>query len=134
MAREMLQLLVESGGQLYTIQGAKWFYGDKNVRAATGIKIATELNTDDKRVPAPAGPEIKRLLIRLVAVLAPDSVVGGNAAQEDGARLKRYEFYCSPEYVEEAMQKLRQKAVDPSILPGNYKIQRVYRKADISVA
>jgi hypothetical protein len=134
MARELVKLLVESGEQLYFILGAKYFYGDSDIRAATGIKLATERNTDDKRVPAKAGPEVKRLLVRLVAVLAPDSLFGGNAAQGDGDEIKRYEFYCSPEFVGEAMTELRGKAIDTSILPGNYKIQQVYRKAEISVA
>jgi len=66
-----------------------------------------------------------------VAKLGKDSLVT-NAAQSEKTR--SFEFYCDPEFAEEAMTGLLGKTLDQSLLPGGWKILKVYRKLAISRA
>lgn len=138
--RNMVWVVADASGTRFRFQGAAYFYGNKDVREACGLSLWDEKDTDttgDKSTKNnkvfKATAENKAYLIRLVAVMKPDSAVGGQATQEDKPA-RRYEFYCSPENVNEAMELLPKTRVDASLLPGNYKIVDVYRKLQISKA
>lgn len=118
---------------VYRVSGlAKWFYNDADVRKHTGADLTDEadLSADtviDRKVM------YQRALVKMVAKLAPNSALPGtNAAQSN--RTRQYRFWCHPEFVREAEKNLPGTNVDPSLLPGNYKIQKVFLPVDSNVA
>ena len=130
MGTERITVYAKIGKTVIRFQGAKWFYGDSDIRSKTGIKTLDEGALDDGDVPI-TGTQGKQYLVRLVAVLKGDSIAQ-NAAQNDNSY--RYQFYCDPSFAEEAITGLLNKKVDESMLPGGYKIVSVYRKLEISRA
>lgn len=130
MAAERINVYAKVGKTVLRFSGAKWFYGDADIRTKCGIKTLSEAALDDGDVPV-EGAQAKQYLVRLVAKLGKDSVVA-NAAQSENTR--SFEFYCDPEFAEEAMTGLLGKTLDQSLLPGGWKILKVYRKLAISRA
>jgi hypothetical protein len=124
MGTERVTVYAKIGRTVIRFQGAKWFYGDSDIRAKTGIKTLDEGALDDGDVPI-TGAQGKQYLVRLVAVLK-------SSVQSD--KSYRFQFYCDPSFVEEAITGLLKKKVDESLLPGSYSIVSVYRKLEISRA
>ncbi|MFG6099058.1 hypothetical protein SPB21_27680 [Leptothoe sp. ISB3NOV94-8A] len=119
------------GKATYRFKGAKWFYSTKAIRDNIGATLTGEGDLADN-VVIDKKVSYQRVLVRMVAQLAPDSVVGGNAAQEN--RSRQYRFWCHPEFVREALVNLPGKTVDESLLPGNYKIRKVFMPVDSNLA
>lgn len=117
---------------VYRVSGlAKWFYNDADVRKHTGSELTDEAALGEETV-IDRKVMYQRNLVKMVAKLAPDGVISGNAAQSE--RTRQYRFWCHPEFVREAEKNLPGTNVDPSLLPGNYKIQKVFLPVDSNVA
>ena len=125
---ELIKVKAVVGGQPIVFQGAKWFYGDADIRSKCGLENFDDAALNDGQLSPRIGAN-KEYLVRLVATLKRDTVLT-NSAQGDRGR--SYSFYCDPEKAESAMLGLPGKSVDASLLPGNFKIQRVYRKPETS--
>jgi hypothetical protein len=106
----------------YRVQGAKWFYNDADVRGKIGADITSEsdLNAEDVITQKVT---YQRKLVKVVASLKP-AIVGTNAAQRNTSR--QFRFWCRPDKVRTAMKDLPGKTIDPSLLPGSYKIAKVF--------
>lgn len=119
------------GNTRVVIQGAKYFYGDSNVQAATGWKTLNDGDTDDNVLEID-GARAKQFLVRLVAKLSGQFAggVGTNQSQDDSQRL--FAFYCDPSKVEDAILKLKGNNVDPGLGLGSMKITKVYRPRKVS--
>ena len=122
---------VTIGNATYRFKGARWFYNDGDIRAAIGATLTGEGDLGDNIV-IDKKVSYQRVLVKVVAQLAPDSAVGGNAAQEN--RSRQYRFWCHPEFVREALVNLPGKRVDESLLPGNYVIRKVFMPVDSNLA
>jgi hypothetical protein len=111
------------------VNGAKWFYGNSKVSKQIGAVKLTEKRVNDYvRLRKTDG---KELLVLLIAVLKGQGVAGvGNAAQND--KSYRFEFYCDPSKAEDAMMSLPGLTVDRGAGLGSMKIDRVYRKLQVS--
>lgn len=132
MGTELLRLITDDiGGTRLRFSGAKYFYGDRDVKGIIGIKPVTDRdNTRDKLKPKNS-QMYKMYLVRLTAV-ATGQVAGGtgtNQAQRD--KKFRINFYCHPEKVEDAILKLPGKSVDRGAGIGSLKIDEVYRARKI---
>jgi hypothetical protein len=114
------------GNIVYRLQGAKWFYNDADVRGKIGADSTdqSDLNADDVVTQKLT---YQRKLVRMVASLKP-AVVGTNSAQRNTSRQLR--FWCRPDKVRTAMKDLPGKIIDPSLLPGSYKIANVFMPVD----
>ena len=134
MGTERSKLVATVGGVDIIFQGAKYFYGDKDVRGKIGVELLSERQAGDKRLNVEGVQKMKQYLVRLVAVLQPENALGVGSNTQSDKPARRFEFYCHPEYTESAMTELNQKAIDPNLLPGGYKVEKVYRKMEISRA
>lgn len=130
MGTERINVYAKVGKSVLAFSGAKWFYGDADIRSKTGIKRLKEDTLDDGDVVI-EGVQAKRYLARLTATLAADTVLTNGAQSE---KRRQFQFYCDPEFVEEAMTKLPGKSLDEGLLPGSWKIVKVQRKLEISRA
>ena len=117
--------LIEVGGVSYQFSGATWFYGDADVRSHTGVKLLTERTVGNK---IQKGQDAKRKMIRLVATLQSSGIL--NVFNKPATR--QYPFYCDPDKAEAALENLVGKAVDASLLPGDWEIMYVERKLEVS--
>ena len=131
MGTERLRFFCKVGNTRLEIEGAKYFYGDSNVQAATGWETVNDGDTDDN-VLMVGGQEAKKYLVKLVAVLSGQIAggVGTNQSQDESTR--RFTFYCEPSKAEDAILKLKGKNVDPGLGVGSMKITKVYRPRRIS--
>ena len=131
----LLTLYAEVAGTQIRFKGARWFYGNDNIRGRCGIFV---LGDQDIGVGTGLGGRrqlhvdsqlMKQYLVRLVAVLHYNLGAGINATQ--GGTRKRFEFYCDPSYAEDAIIRLPGNKIDPSLLPGEWSVHKVYRKMSI---
>ncbi|MGB3787814.1 MAG: hypothetical protein WA949_07375 [Phormidesmis sp.] len=111
------------GDVRYRLKGAKWFYNDRGVRGKIGAELTSEgdlrfNDVEDNKV------SYQRKLIPLVAALKGNTIIVGNAAQR--ATSKYIRFWCHPDKVRTAMKSLPGTTVDRSLLPGSYKIVKVF--------
>lgn len=121
------------GGKRIDIQGAKYWYGDAEIAKKIGFVKQTDRKADDTAasVSSRPNPYDKELLIQLTAVMKPEGALGvGNSSQRDKTR--RFTFYCDPAFGEEAITKLPGSTMDANLLPGSWKVDRVYRKLQIT--
>ena len=111
------------------VNGAKWFYGNSKVSKQIGaVKLTDKRVNDFVRLRKSDG---KELLVLLIAVLKGQGVAGvGDAAQND--KSYRFSFYCDPSQAESAMMNLPGVTVDRGAGLGSMKIDRVYRKLQVS--
>lgn len=120
------------GKATYRIKGAKWFYNDSDIRANIGAELTGESDLQDN-VIIDKKVSYQRNLVKMVAQLVRDTnLPGDNAAQASNSR--QYRFWCNPEFVREALVNLPGKSVDPSLLPGNYTIRKVFLPVDSNLA
>lgn len=107
------------------LQGAKYFYDDADIRANIGADSTDE--NDFVRYVVDEKAQWSKWMIPLTAVMRSDTILGSTGQ----GKLKYFDFYCRPDKVDEAFEDLPGKAVDNSLLPGDYEIEKVVRKRDI---
>lgn len=108
------------------IQGAKYFYDDSNVRANIGADDTDENDFTGRVVDVKE--QWSKWLIRLTAVLRSSTILGGGGQ----GKAKYFNFYCHPNNVGEAFDDLPGKAIDESLLPGDWEIEKIVRPRNIS--
>ena len=129
---ELASVDISIGKATYRFKGAKWFYNDGDIRANIGAELTGEGDLGDKIV-IDKKVSYQRVLVKMVAQLVGDTnLPGDNAAQADNSR--QYRFWCSPEFVSDALTKLPGKSVDPNLLPGNFTIRKVFLPVDANLA
>jgi hypothetical protein len=119
---QLISVDFKVGNIRYRLQGAKWFYNDADVRGKIGADMTdqADLSADDVITNKVT---YQRKLVKMVASLKP-AIAGTNAAQSSKSRQLR--FWCRPDKVRTAMKDLPGKTIDPSLLPGSYKIANVF--------
>ena len=121
MATKMIYVDFKVGSIRYRIRGAKWFYGDSDVRGKIGADIINERDQDEDFEDEKNS--YQRKLVMMVARLSKDNV-GRNAAQSTDSR--HFRFWCRPDKVRTAQLRLKGRRIDRSLLPGSYKITKVF--------
>lgn len=132
MGTEKLRLIADDiGGTRLRFSGAKYFYGNRAVQRAIGIKPATDRDNAQNKLKMKT-QDYKKYLVRLTAI-ATGQVLGGvgtNQAQRD--KKFRISFYCHPDRVDNAILELPGKNVDRGAGIGSLKIDEVYRPRKVN--
>ncbi|MFQ4134805.1 hypothetical protein PGN35_000635 [Nodosilinea sp. PGN35] len=124
MGVEKLIVVAEIGKRRCAFLGAKYWYGDKDVKGIIGVKPKTDKDTKGNEIED-LDQSYKKYMIRLTAVCAGNIAGIGNQAQRD--KKFNINFYCHPDKADDAMLKLPGKSVDRGAGLGRLTIQRVYR-------
>lgn len=114
------------GGTSVRIQGAEYFYDDPDIRKNIGADETDE--NDFVRYVVDEKAQWSKWLIPLVAVMRSDTLLNDTGQ----GKIRYFNFYCAPDKVDEAFEDLPGKAVDANLLPGDWEIEKVVRKRDIS--
>ncbi|MEO0884684.1 MAG: hypothetical protein AAFY54_01970 [Cyanobacteria bacterium J06648_10] len=123
MARDvdLISVDFDFNGVTFRINGAKYFYDDADIRANIGADETDENDFGGKEIITKK-VQWKRRLIPLTAIMKGD-IPGGDAAQSKTTSY--FNFYCRPDKVGEAFDDLPGKAIDASLLPGDFEIKEV---------
>ena len=132
MSRDLATVDFDLGEVTVRLKGARWFYNDADINKLVGGSLTTEGDVTNDNFVVDKKVQYQRLLIRLVATYAKDGPAGaGNSTQAD---TKQIRFWCAPDFVGEAMKKLPGRNIDENLLPGSYKIQKVFPPVDSNLA